>query len=134
MPDSSDTQNAHVDLIPGTATSDIVVFLYNNLESRFSADDIQDRLTIPRGTVTKTLIRLNNDGLIGKTEDEYYHALRHREDLRRYVASVQQTKRLFENGDKDYEKHTEIESPIEDVDEDGLHAEIAELEADFNQE
>jgi len=134
MPDSSDTHNADIDLIPGTATSDIVAFLYNNLESRFSADDIQDRLAIPRGRVTTTLPRLNNNGLIGTTEDGYYHALGHREDLRRYVASVQQTKRLFENVDKDYGKHTDIESPIEDVDEDELDAELAELEAELNQE
>jgi DNA-binding MarR family transcriptional regulator len=134
MPDSSDTHEADIDLIPGTAESDIVALLYNNLDTRFSGGDIQDRLVMPRGTVTTTLTRLNNDGLTEKTEDGYYHALGHREDLRRYVASVQQTKRLFENMSKDYEEHTDIESPIEDDDEDELDAEIAELEADLNKE
>jgi len=55
----------------------------------------------------------------------HYHALDHREDLRRYVASLDQLERIFE--DKEY-----VGNPTEDVDEDELDAEIDELEAELD--
>jgi len=115
----SDTKATDIDLTPGTAKSDIVVFLYNNPGSGFSAGDIHDRLDIASGTVKTSLTRLNNDGLIRKTEDGAYHALGHRDDLRRYVRSLNQLERMF--AVKNYDEHTNIDGPNwEDIDEDGL--------------
>lgn len=129
----SDTQDADINLTPGTTKSDIVVFLYNNPGSRFSTGDIQDGLNIACGTVITTLNRLNNDGLIGKNEDGDYYALGHRGDLHRYVGSLNQLERMF--ADKNYDGHTNIDGPrLENIDEDELDAELTKLEAELNQE
>ena len=129
----SDTHDADIDLTPGTTRSDIIAFLYNNLDNRFSADGIQDQLGVPHGTVTMTLTRLNNDGLIGKTEDRYYHALDHRDDLRRYVGGLNQLEAMFD--DKNSNEQTTIDdSQLEDIGEDELDAELAELEAELGKE
>ena len=131
MPGSSDTHDADIDLIPGTPTSDIVAVLYGNPDNRFSTDDIQERLDLPNGTVTMTLTRLNNVGLIGETGDGYYCALDHRDDLRRYVGGLNQLEMMFD--DKTYEEHTNIDdSQLEDIDEDELDAELAELEVELD--
>lgn len=47
---------------------------------------------------------------------------------RRRRAAQEELRQMFETIDKDYDAHTDIESPIEDVDEDELSAEIEELE------
>lgn len=132
MPVPSDSHDADIDLIPGTTTSDIIAVLYNNPELTFQPKGLADCLGLPLGTVTTTLKRLYEDGFIEKTSDSHYHALEHREDLHRYVACLEQTKRMFENMNKNCEEHTDIDSPVEDVDEAKLEAELAELEAEFN--
>jgi len=132
MPIPSDSHDAYIDLIPETPKSDIVAILYNNPELTFQPKELADRLELPLGTVTTTLKRLYEDEFIEKTSDSHYHALEHREDLHRYVASVEQTKRMFENMSKGYKEHTDIESPGEDFDEAELEAELAELEAELN--
>jgi DNA-binding MarR family transcriptional regulator len=129
----SDTHDADIDLTPGTTKSDIVAFLYNNLDTRFSTDDIQDRFDIPHGTATTALTQLNDDGLIERTGDRYYHALDHRDDLRRYVGSLNQLKRMFD--DKNYDEHTNRDdSQLEDINKDEIDAELAELETELDQE
>lgn len=131
MPGSSDTHDADIDLIPGTPKSEIVAFLYRNPDDRFDADDIRERLDIPQRTITTTLTQLTNGGLIGETGSKCYHALDHREDLRRYVGSLNQLEMMFT--DKTYDEHTEIADPQpEDIDEDELNAELAELEAELD--
>jgi len=129
----SDTHDAEINLIPGTPKSDIVAFLYSNPDKRFSADSIQDQLNVPQGEVTATLTCLNNDGLIEQTEDRYYCALDHRDDLRRYVGSLNQLERMFDG--KNYDEHTNRDnSQLDDIDEDELNAEITVLEAELSQE
>ena len=123
MPVHLDTHEPDVELTPGTAKSDIIAFLYDNTELGFKPKELEDHLELPHGTVTTTLTRLYNDGFIGKTRDSHYHALDHREDLRRYVASLDQLERMFE--DKEY-----VGNPTEEVDED----EIDELEAEIEDE
>jgi DNA-binding MarR family transcriptional regulator len=127
MPVHLDTHEPDVDLTPGTAKSDIVAFLYDNPDLGFKPKELEDHLELPHGTVTTTLKRLYDDGLIGKTSDSHYHALEHREDLHRYVASLDQLERMFE--DKEY-----VGAPTEDVDEDELEEELAELEAEIENE
>ena len=127
MPVHLDTHEPDVELTPGTAKSDIIAFLYDNTELGFKPKELEDHLELPHGTVTTTLTRLYNDGFIGKTRDSHYHALDHREDLHRYVASLDQLERMFE--DKEY-----VGTPTEDVDEDELDAEIDELEAELDDE
>lgn len=132
MPVHLDTHEPDVDLTPGTAKSDIVSFLYSHPEFGFKPREIEDELDLPHGTVTTTLKRLYDQGFIGKTTDSHYHALEHREDLHRYVSSLDQVQRMFEEGTEDVAANTEWgENPPEDVDEDELDAEIDELEAGF---
>jgi len=129
MPIRLDTYEPDIELLPGTAKSDIIAFLYDNPELGFRPKELVDHLELPHDAVTTALKRLSDDGLIGKTSDSHYHALEHREDLLRYVASLDQLERMFENQDKDYDEHTDIESPKTDFGEDELEEELAELEA-----
>lgn len=129
----SDTHDADIDLTPGTPKSDIVAILYGNPDNRFSVGDIRERLAIPHGTVTTTLTQLTNDGQIREAGDRYYHALDQRDDLRRYVGSLNQLETMFE--DKNSDEHTTIDdSQLGDIDEDELDAELAELEAELGKE
>ena len=133
MPVPLDTHDPDINLTPGTTKSDIVAYLYNNPEYGYKPAEIREHLDIPHGTVTTTLTRLHDQGLIGKTTDSHYHALEHREDLRRYVGSLEELERMFE--DKDFEERTDWENgPPDDVNEDELDAEIAELEAEMDPE
>ena len=127
MPIRLDTYEPDVELLPGTVKSDIIAFLYDNPELGFRPEELEDHLELLHGTVTTALKRLSDDGLIGKTSDSYYHALEHREDLLRYVASLDQLQRMFK--DKEY-----AGAPTEDVDEDELEEELAELEAKLENE
>jgi DNA-binding MarR family transcriptional regulator len=131
MPVPSDSHDADIDLIQETSTSEIVTILYNNPELTFKPKELADCLGLPLGTITTTLKRLHENEFIEQTSDSHYHALEHREDLHRYVACLEQTKRMFEDLNKDYEEHTDIELPVEDVDEAELEAELAELEAEL---
>ncbi|MEF8777265.1 MAG: MarR family transcriptional regulator [Haloarculaceae archaeon] len=132
MPVHLDTHEPDVDLTPGTAKSDIVSFLYSEPEFGFKPTELEDALDLPHGTVTTTLKRLYDQGFIGKTADSHYHALEHREDLHRYVSSLDQVQRMFEEETRDFGAHTEWGGdPPEDVDEDELDAEIDELEGGF---
>jgi hypothetical protein len=88
MPVRLDTHDPEIDLTLGTTKSDIVAFLYENPEYGYRPAEIRDRLDIPHGTATTTLKCLQDHGYLGKTEDGYYHALDNREDLQRYVASL----------------------------------------------
>jgi len=132
MPVHLDTHEPDVDLTPGTSKSDIVSFLYSQPEFGFKPKELEEALDLPHGTVTTTLKRLYDQGFIGKTADSHYHALEHRKDLHRYVSSLDQVQRMFEEETKDFAENTEWgDDPPEDVDEDELDAEIDELEAGF---
>lgn len=95
MPVHLDTHNPDIDLTPRTTKSDIVAFLYDNPEYGYRPSEIREHLDIPHGIATTTLKRLHEASYIGKTEDSYYHALEHRETLRRYVAGLDQLDRMF---------------------------------------
>lgn len=82
MPVHLDTHTPDVDLTPGTTKSDIVAFLYENPEYGYKPLEVKEQLGIPHGTATTTLKRLHEESYIGKTDDGWYHALDHREDLR----------------------------------------------------
>jgi len=95
MPVLLEDHDAELTLRPGTTKSDIVAYLYHNPEWGYSPQDLTESLDIPRGTATTTLKRLSDDGYIGKTDDGYYYALRERDDIRRYVSSLDQLERMF---------------------------------------
>lgn len=131
MPVHLETHTPEIDLTPGTTKSDVVFFLYNNPEFGYRPSEIKEELDIPRGTATTTVKRLHESGYIGKTEDSYYYALENREDICRYVASLDQLDRLFGH-------HTEegansapaslTTQPDRDIDEDDVETELSELE------
>ena len=128
MPILLDEHDPDITLTPGTAKSDIVAFLYSNPEYGYKATEIEEHIEIPHETVSTTLKRLYELRYIGKTADGYYHALRRREDLRRYVSSLDQLHRMFSNSIK--ENHPSSTTPAEeDTSTDGVDE--AELEDDF---
>jgi DNA-binding MarR family transcriptional regulator len=130
MPVHLDTHDPDVDLRPGTTKSDIVAFLYNNPEYGYKPSEVSDHLDIPHGTATTTLKRLHEAGYIGKTDDSYYHALEHREALRRYVAGLDQLDRMFtQPTDKGRPPTSDTEDAFpERIDDAEIEHELAELE------
>lgn len=135
MPIHRDSHPEDVDLKPGTVKSNIVVFLYRNLEFAYTPSEIAAELDIPKGTATTTLRRLHDDGYVGRMDDGYYHGLDHREDLRRYPRSVAETESMFEthpddaaapSPDPDRAADAEATTDAE------LEAELDEFEADFD--
>lgn len=135
MPVHLDSHDPEIDLTPGTAKSDIVAFLYSNTEYGYRPNEISVELDIPHGTATTTLTRLHEEGYIGKTEDSYYYALDNREDLRRYVASLDQLDRMFNQPSEKPVSESSHSEPLteESVDEATLDAEVDELENEFNE-
>lgn len=95
MPIHRESHPEDVDLKPGTTRSDIVVFLYRNLDLAYTPSEIAEELGIPKGTATTTLRRLHDDGYVGRMEEGYYHGRDDREDLRRYPRSVAETEAMF---------------------------------------
>ncbi|WP_248516930.1 MarR family transcriptional regulator [Salinarchaeum laminariae] len=130
MPVPLDEHEPDVDLTPVTTKSDIVAFLYRNPEYGYRPAEIRAELDIPRGTATTTLKRLHDDGYVGKTTDSHYHALDRRDDLSRYVTSLEQLDRMFaERGEPDGTGATPTE-----VDEAELEAEVEALEASLDRD
>jgi hypothetical protein len=134
MPVHLENHDPELDLRPGTTKSNIVAHLYQNPEWGFSPKDLDENLGIPRGTATTTLARLYEEEYVGKTKDGYYHALPERDDLRRYVANLDQVNRMFgHHRETDEPDSTKIESGGELKDAD-LKAEITDLEAELEDE
>ncbi|WP_049917615.1 winged helix-turn-helix transcriptional regulator [Haloferax denitrificans] len=126
--------DAELSLRPGTTKSDLVAYLYQNSEWGYSPQELKEALDIPRGTATTTLKRLYDDDYIGKTDDGYYYALSERDDIRRYVSSLNQVNRLFGH-------HRDADATPEEPDkqigggrtDEELDAELAELEAEVDE-
>lgn len=135
MPVHLDSHTPDLDLTPGTTKSDIVAFLYTNPEFGYRPSEIKEQLNIPRGTATTTLNRLHESGYIGKTVDSYYHALENRDDIRRYVSSLDQLDRMFGHHTEG-SAHTTSASPAtepdSDIDAADVDAELSELEAEIS--
>lgn len=133
MPVRLEDYNSEIDLRPGTTRSEIVAYLYRNSEWGYSPQDIKEALDIPRGTATTTLKRLYDDGYLGKTNDGYYYALSEREDVRRYVSSLNQVHRMFGH-------HRDADAIPEEPDkrigegrtDEDLEAELADLDGDIS--
>lgn len=131
MPVFLEDHDSDVDLKPGTTKSDIVAYLYRNTEWGYAPSEIRDALDIPRGTATTTLKRLYDDGYVGKTDDGYYHALGDRDDVHRYVASLDQVHRMFgHHRDGDATPEEPEKRLGEGRTDEELDAELTELEAE----
>jgi len=135
MPIHRESHPEDVDLKPGTTKSEIVVFLYQNLDFAYTPSEIAEELDIPGGTATTTLRRLHNRGYVGRMEEGYYHGLNDREDLRRYPQSVAETEAMFtthpDNSDApDPDPAREADADL--ADDATLEAELDELEDDFD--
>lgn len=83
-----------IDIAPGTNKAEIVELLYSNPNLGFKPAEIHDRLDMPKGSVTTTLLRLHEEGYVGKTADGYYHAVASRDDLRRFARGLVQASQL----------------------------------------
>ena len=70
------------------------------------------------------LSRLYDDEIVGMTADGYYHALSDREDIRRYVANLDQAHRMFGH-------HRERDAPDEPDEQIGASRRDDELEAEL---
>jgi len=124
MPVRLENHEPEINLRPGTTKSEIVEFLYQNPEWGYSPRDIEEALDIPHGTATTTLSRLYDDETVGKTADGYYYALSDREDIRRYVANLDQVNRMFR-------QHRESDAPDEPDTQIGAGRSDDELEAEL---
>jgi Mn-dependent DtxR family transcriptional regulator len=80
---------------PGTNKAEIIKLLYEDTNLGYTPSEIQNNLDIPRGSVSTTLSRLSDEGLIGKTNDGLYHGLEHREDISRFASSLVQLDTMF---------------------------------------
>lgn len=128
MPVRLEDHDPEIELRPGTTKSDIVAHLYRNPEWGYSPQEIKEILDIPRGTATTTLKRLYDEDVLGKTDDGYYYARDEREDVRRYVSSLDQVHRMFGH-------HRDADATPEEPEEllgggrtdEELEAELAEL-------
>lgn len=133
MPIHRETHPEDVDLKPGTTKSDIVVFLYQNLDFAYSPSEVAEELGIPEGTATTTLRRLHETGYVGRMKDGYYHGRNNREDLRRYPRSVAETEALFDThpDNPDAPEPDPARTP-DSVDDSALDAEVEALEDDLD--
>jgi DNA-binding MarR family transcriptional regulator len=96
MPTPLKGHDPNLDLKPGTKRSDIIEHLYRNQDVGYRPSEVSEELDVLRSTAKVTLKRLYDEEHLGKTADGYYHALPAREDLRRYVASVNQLHKMYE--------------------------------------
>ena len=134
MPVLLKDHDSELTLRPGTTKSDIVAYLYQNPEWGYSPQDLKEALDIPRGTATTTIKRLYDDGYIGKTDDGYYYALSEREDIRRYVSSLNQVDMMFgHHRDADATPEEPEKQIGEGRTDEELDAELAELEDELNE-
>lgn len=135
MPIHRDSYPEDVDLKPGTTRSEIVVFLYQNLDFAYTPSEIAEELDIPKGTATTTLRRLHDRGYVGRIEQGYYHARDDRDDLRRYPRSVAETEALFtthpDNANAP-EPDPAREAAVDSPDDAALEAELDELADEFD--
>lgn len=135
MPIHLDSHTPDVDLTSGTTKSDIVAFLYDNPGLGYSPAEVSEELDIPSGTATTTLGRLEADGYVGKTPDSYYHALEDREDLRRYVSSLDQLDRLFDDRETE-QSESDADSlsgePADDARDRRAEEQLSELKAEID--
>lgn len=83
-----------IDIAPGTNKAKIIKLLYSHPHLGYKPSEIRDSIDIPKGSVTTTLLRLHDDGHIGKTTDGYYHAFETRDDLRRFATGLVQVEDL----------------------------------------
>lgn len=134
MPVFLKDHDSELNLRPGTTKSDIVAYLYQNPEWGYSPQELKEALDIPRGTATTTLKRLYNNDYIGKTDDGYYYALSEREDIRRYVSSLNQVNRMFgHHRDADATPEEPEKQIGEGQTDEELDTELAELESELNE-
>jgi len=134
MPVLLENHDSDVQLRPGTTKSDIVAYLYRNPEWGYAPKELAETLEIPHGTATTTLGRLYSDDYVGKTDDGYYHALGDRDDIHRYVATLDQVDRMF---GRHREEDSSPEEPAVQIGEhrtdEELDAELAALEDNLDE-
>jgi Mn-dependent DtxR family transcriptional regulator len=73
---------------PETNKAKIIKLLYRDTNLGYTPAEIREALELPRGSVSTTLSRMQDEGLIGKTSDGLYHGLDHRNDIRRFARSL----------------------------------------------
>ena len=134
MPVFLKDHDAELTLRPGTTKSDIVAYLYQSPEWGYSPQDLTEALNIPRGTATTTLKRLYDDDYIAKTDDGYYYALSERDDIRRYVSSLNQVEMMFgHHRDADATPEEPEKQIGEGRTDEELDAELAALEDELDE-
>ena len=86
--------DSNADIDPATNKAVIIKFLYSNPNHGYKPAELDDCVDMPKGSLTTVLVRLYDEGYIGKTTDGYYHALESRDDLRRFARGLVQVERL----------------------------------------
>lgn len=124
-------RDPEIDLEPGTVKSEIVAFLYRNLEFGYRPEEIAAELDLTHEAVATLLDELYQADYAGQTENGYYHGLQSQTPLRRYTSSLAQTKRMFDQPDNiENQPGTDAEA----IDEAKLEAKIKKLEQELEAE
>lgn len=88
------------ELDPQSEDAHILTFIYNNPSREYSVVEIQtgldDVLDFTRDTIEEAVSRLYEEDRIQKTADGHYQAIESCEELRRFAASMESTKRMFQ--------------------------------------
>lgn len=135
MPIHRESHPEDVDLKPGTTKSEIVEFLFRNLELAYTPSEIAEELDVPEGTATTTLRRLHDRGYVGRMADGYYYGLNDRDDLRRYVHAVAETKGMSDTHPDDTDSPEPDPGRVADaesVDDVALESELETFEGEFD--
>jgi hypothetical protein len=83
----SQTDGPDLNVRPGTNEATLLKFLYRHQRYGFTPKELSDETAVGYTSSQKTLDRLREKGLIGKTAEGYYHALAD-EQIARRVAGL----------------------------------------------
>lgn len=100
---------------PETNKVKIIELLYQDTNLGYTPAEIREALDLPRGSVSTTLSRMHDEGLLGKTSDGLYHGLDHRNDVRRFARSLVSLETMLS-------RHPDAGIDPEDVDQTGESA------------
>ena len=103
---------------PGTNEYHALSFLVANREFGFTPAEIAERTAISDGSVSKTMARLFEKGLVERAQGTYYVEPERADELKRRLDSLDATARLFEKAPDDAYAEPGWEDEVPSIDPD----------------